>query len=103
MIDRFEEIRNAAIRLGIEDPLLKKDVLCIGPCPGLWKTYYASRLRSERVRKVEKLGMSQYLGIEIPVDTTRKDLGEKFEASKLQSVSCERANNRPRTDSGNSW
>jgi len=80
MIDRFEEIRRAGDRLGIRDPRLKKDVLCIGPCPGLWKTYYAACLRSEKVREVEKLEISQYLGIGVPRQITRKHLGEMFEA-----------------------
>jgi len=80
IVDRFEEIRRDAVRLGITDPLLKKDVLCIGPCPGLWKTYYASRLSSETGRKVETLNISQYLGMQMPSGVTRKDLGEKFES-----------------------
>ncbi len=80
MIDKFEDVRKNADRLGIKDPLLKKDVLCIGPCPGLWKTYYAACLRSESVRKIEVLDILQYLGMQLPEGTTRKELGEKFEA-----------------------
>jgi len=80
MIDRFEEIREAAHRLGIRDPRLKKDILCIGPCPGLWKTYYAACLRSETVRKVEKLAISEYVGRNTPQGITQKHLGENFES-----------------------
>ncbi len=80
MLDKFEEVSNAASRLRIKDARLKKDVLSIGPCPGLWKTYYAATLRSDTVREVEKLDLSEYLGVPLPSGITKKKLGENFES-----------------------
>lgn len=79
LIDKFEDVRQAAKRLGIREARLKKDVLCVGPCPGLWKTYYAATIRSESVRQVERLAIPEYLGISLRPGITRKRLGEDFE------------------------
>jgi len=80
MLDKFEDISEVARRLRIKDARLKKDVLSIGPCPGLWKTYYAATVRSDTVRKVEKLDFSEYLGVPLQSDITKKKLGEIFES-----------------------
>jgi hypothetical protein len=80
LVDKFEDVKQAAGRLGIRDARLKKDVLCVGPCPGLWKAYYAATIRSESVRKEERLAISKYLGISLRSGITRKRLGEEFES-----------------------
>jgi hypothetical protein len=74
---RLSEIEILASKCGVGKPGLRKTVLAAGPCPGLWRVYYAATLRAESYTPVST---RKYLGIDLPSGLTSKELGLRFES-----------------------
>jgi len=75
--ERLERIARAADKHKIENSRLAKRVLSTGPCPGLWRVFYAITTHVERY---ERINLQNYLGIPLSGQTDTHGLGLLFEA-----------------------
>lgn len=73
---RLDEIGILAGKFGIRNPQMRKSVLAAGPCPDLWRVYYAATTHAETY---EKVSHARYLGIKLTPDITSRKLGLEFE------------------------
>jgi len=74
--EKLNQIREIADRVGIRDRKVRKDILAAGPCPGLWRIYYAA---TANMQKDEPVGATEYLGNQINLGISRRELGMKFD------------------------
>jgi len=74
--EKFDEIREIADRVGIRNRKFRKDILAAGPCPGLWRIYYAA---TAEVQKDVRVDATEYLGYHIEPGISRRALGIMFD------------------------
>lgn len=74
--EKLDEIKKLADRVGIRDPRVRKDILAAGPCPGLWRIYYAA---TATVQTDEPVKATEYLGNQICRGISVRELGMKFD------------------------
>jgi len=75
--DRLRELRRIAEIVGIGNRSIRKDILAAGPCPGLWRIYYAAMTEAQ---KDEIVSLTEFLGNKIAHGTTLRQLGMAFDA-----------------------
>lgn len=73
----MKDIGVLAGKIGVRNPQIRKAVFAAGPCPGLWRVYYAATLGAETHKTVLS---REYLGITLPSrHITSRELGLLFE------------------------
>ena len=75
--DILQDLQRIAHRVGIRKKGIRKDILAAGPCPGLWRIYYAATTKAQ---KDDIVSLTEFLGNRIARGTTLRQLGMAFDA-----------------------
>jgi len=74
--DTLKQIEELGAALNIRDIALRRSSLYVGPCPGLWRAFYAATADAQTD---EILSLKKYLGLRLPLKISRRQLGMRFD------------------------